>query len=76
MLAALIRPIFSAETGEQARELLGDASERLERPLPRVAAMLERAEEDLLAFYPFAVDHCASCAPRMKVSSARWRLLS
>ena len=57
MLAALIRPVFNAETGEQARELLGDAVVRLERPLPKVAAMLERAEEDLLAFYAFPADH-------------------
>src|SRR5207237_10678912 len=57
MLAALIRPIFNAEGGEQARELLGEAIARLERPLPKVAAMLERAEEDLLGFYAFPVDH-------------------
>ena len=57
MLAALIRPIFNADSGEQARALLGDALERLERPLPKVAAMLERAEEDLLAFYAFPADH-------------------
>jgi transposase-like protein len=57
MLAALIRPIFNAETGEQARKLLGEAIERLERPLPKVAAMLERAEEDLLAFYGFPAEH-------------------
>jgi transposase-like protein len=57
MLAALIRPIFNADSGEQARELVGDAIARLERPLPKVAAMLERAEEDLLAFYAFPVDH-------------------
>jgi transposase-like protein len=57
MLAALIRPIFSADCGEQARELVGDAIARLERPLPKVAAMLERAEDDLLAFYAFPLDH-------------------
>ncbi len=57
MLAALIRPIFNAEDGEQARELLGDALARLERPLPKVAALLERAEDDLLAFYAFPADH-------------------
>ena len=57
MLAALIRPIFNADDGAQARELVGDAIARLERPLPKVAAMLERAEEDLLAFYAFPVDH-------------------
>ncbi len=57
MLAALIRPIFNAESGEQARELLGDAIERLERPLPKVAALLERVEDDLLTFYCFPADH-------------------
>ncbi len=57
MLAALIRPIFNADSGQQARQLIGDAIARLERPLPKVAAMLERAEEDLLAFYAFPVDH-------------------
>jgi putative transposase len=57
MLAALIRPIFNAETGAQARELLGEAIQRLERPLPKIAAMLERAEDDLLAFYAFPLDH-------------------
>ena len=57
MLAALIRPIFNADSHEQARELVGEAIARLERPLPKVAAMLERAEDDLLAFYSFPVDH-------------------
>jgi len=57
MLAALIRPIFNAGSSEQARELVGEAISRLQRPLPKVAGMLERAEEDLLAFYAFPVDH-------------------
>jgi transposase-like protein len=57
MVAALIRPIFNADDGQQARELVGEAITRLERPLPKVAAMLERAEDDLLAFYGFPLDH-------------------
>jgi transposase-like protein len=57
MLAALIRPLFSADDGEQARELVGDALERLRKPLPKIAALLEEAEDDLLAFYSFPVDH-------------------
>jgi transposase-like protein len=57
MLAALLRPIFNADTGEQARELVGDALERLRKPLPKVAALLEEAEEDLLAFYAFPAEH-------------------
>jgi putative transposase len=57
MLAALLRPLFTADTGEQARELVGDALERLRKPLPKIAELLEDAEEDLLAFYAFPADH-------------------
>ena len=57
MLAALLRPIFNADSGEQAREVVGDALDRLRKPLPKIAALLEEAEEDLLAFYAFPADH-------------------
>jgi transposase-like protein len=57
MLAALIRPIFDNDDAAAAREQLGEALERLRKPLPRVAALLEEAEEDLLAFYGFPADH-------------------
>src|SRR5438477_2452079 len=57
MLAALLRPIFSAGAGEQARELVGEALERLRKPLPKIAALLEDAEDDLTAFYAFPADH-------------------
>ena len=57
MLAALLRPIFNADDQGQARVLLGEALERLRKPLPKIAALLEEAEEDLLAFYSFPADH-------------------
>ncbi len=57
MLAALLRPIFNAPDRDSARALLGDALERLRAPLPKVATLLEEAEEDLLAFYAFPPDH-------------------
>jgi putative transposase len=57
MLAALLRPLFNADSGEQARELVSDALERLRQPLPKIATLLEEAEEDLLAFYAFPADH-------------------
>jgi putative transposase len=70
MLAALLRPIYNADSGdaareplfnagsgEQARELVGDALDRLRTPLPKIAALLEEAEDDLLAFYAFPADH-------------------
>jgi transposase-like protein len=57
MLAALLRPLFNADTGEQARELVGAALERLAKPLPKVAALLEEAEEDLLAFDGSPAEH-------------------
>ena len=57
MVAALLRPLFNAASGEHARELVGAALERLREPLPKVAELLEEAEEDLLAFYGFPSDH-------------------
>jgi putative transposase len=57
MVAALLRPLFNADGSEQARQLVGDALERLRKPLPKVATLLEEAEEDLLAFYGFPAEH-------------------
>jgi putative transposase len=57
MLAAPLRLLFSADPGEQARELVSDALERLRKPFPKIATLLEKAEDDLLAFYAFPVDH-------------------
>ena len=57
LLAALIRPIFGAGSGEEARARLSEAVSQLERPLPKVAALLEQAEEDILAFYGFPAEH-------------------
>ncbi len=56
LLGALIRPIFGAEAGEEARGRLGEAVAQLERALPKVAALLEEAEEDILAFYAFPTE--------------------
>jgi putative transposase len=57
MLAALIRPVFNADSAAHARELVGDALDRLRKPLPKIATLLEAAEDDLLAFYAFPADH-------------------
>jgi putative transposase len=57
VLAALIRPIFQAASGEEARARLGEAVERLSPALPKVAHLLAGAEEDLLAFYAFPEAH-------------------
>src|SRR6186997_1352296 len=57
LLAALIRPIFNAESLDQARDRLSEAVTTLEGKLPKVATMLEAAESDILAFYAFPADH-------------------
>jgi putative transposase len=57
LLAALIRPVFRAENLQDARQKLSEAVAQLERPLPKVAAMLEAAEDDILSFYAFPVEH-------------------
>ena len=57
LLAALIRPIFQADSGEQARDRLSEAVAHLDGKLPKVAALLEEAEQDILAFYAFPQAH-------------------
>jgi len=57
MIATAIRQIFRAESGEQAREHLGEVVDRLKEPAPKVARLLDDACEDLLAFYSFPSEH-------------------
>ena len=56
-LGAIIRQIFTADDGDQARQRLRDAVDQLERRQPKIAAMLEEAEADILAFYAFPAEH-------------------
>src|SRR4051794_1813853 len=55
LLAALIRPIFNADSLAQAR--LSEAVAHLDGRLGKIAALLEDAEPDILAFYSFPPDH-------------------
>ena len=57
LLAALIRPIFQADSAGQARDRLSEAVAHLDGKLPKVAALLEEAEQDILAFYSFPPPH-------------------
>jgi putative transposase len=56
-LGAIIRQIFTASDGDEARRRPRDAVEQLERRLPKVAALLEDAEADVLAFCAFPAEH-------------------
>src|ERR671916_1535458 len=51
LLAALIRPIFNADSLAQARDRLSEAIAHLDGRLAKVATLLEDAEADILAFY-------------------------
>src|SRR4051812_12203524 len=57
LLAALIRPVFRASSAEEARKILAEALVQLERALPKVAALLAEADDDILAFYAFPPEH-------------------
>jgi hypothetical protein len=50
LLAALIRPIFNADSLAQARDRLSEAVAHLDGRMGKIAAMLEDAESDILAF--------------------------
>jgi putative transposase len=57
LLAALIRPIFNADSLAQARDRLSEAVAHLDGRLGKIATMLEDAETDILAFYAFPAAH-------------------
>jgi putative transposase len=57
MISAAIRGIFSAASGEEARERLAEVVERIEPVAPKVAQLLLDAEPDLLAFYAPPREH-------------------
>lgn len=57
MVSAALREVFNAEGYEQARERASSVIERLAPSVPKVAELLEGAEEDLLAFYRFPASH-------------------
>ena len=56
-LGALIRQIFTAPDGPEARRRLADAISQLEPRLPKIARLLDEAEDDVLAFYAFPSEH-------------------
>ena len=55
MIAAAIRQIFNADTGREGSDRLAEVVDRLQ--MPKVAARLEQAEDELLAFYSFPREH-------------------
>ena len=56
-LGALIRQLFTAPDGGEARRRLADAIAQLEPRLPKIARLLDEAEDDVLAFYAFPAEH-------------------
>ncbi len=59
LVSAALREVFNADSREQARERPSELLERLAPVVPKVCALLEQAEEDLLAFYAFPAAHRA-----------------
>lgn len=57
MVAAAIRQVFQAEERGQARLVLAEVVGRLQSAVPKVAGLLEEAEEELLAFMHFPSEH-------------------
>jgi putative transposase len=57
MVGAAIRQVFAASSRQEAHEILGEVTERLSGPAPKVARLLEEAEPDLLAFLSFPAEH-------------------
>lgn len=57
LVSAALREVFNAPGHEEAREVASEVIARLRPEAPRVAELLEGAEEDLIAFYRFPEAH-------------------
>ena len=57
LVSAALREVFQAEGRQAARERVSEVIGRLAAAAPKVAALLEEAEEDLIAFYGFPAAH-------------------
>jgi len=57
LVSAALREVFNADGREQARARVSELVERLVPIVPKVCALLEQAEDDLLAFYAFPPAH-------------------
>jgi len=57
LVSGAIRGIFTATTAAEARERLAQVVDQLRAHAPKVAALLEDAEAELLAFYAFPAEH-------------------
>jgi len=57
LVSAALREVFNADGYDQARERVTHVIEQLAPTAPKVAELLEAAEEDLLAFYRFPPEH-------------------
>lgn len=57
MVGAAIRQVFAASSRTEAAAILTDVVARLQQVAPKVATLLEAAEDDLLGFMAFPRDH-------------------
>jgi putative transposase len=57
LVSAALREVFNAADQDQARERTGHVLARLASVAPKVCALLEDAEEDLIAFYLLPSEH-------------------
>lgn len=57
MVGAAIRQVFAAGSRAEAGAILTDVVARLEQVAPKVAGLLEAAEDDLLGFMAFPKEH-------------------
>jgi transposase-like protein len=57
LVAAALREVFNADNDKDARSRVSAVLERLAEVAPKVCALLEAAEEDLIAFYQLPREH-------------------
>ena len=68
LVSAVVREVFNATDAAKARRRVGDVIDRLSGNPPKVAELLEAAEDDPLAFFAFPASPRRSCGRRTRSS--------
>lgn len=70
LVSAALREVFNAQDQAEARQRVGEVIDKLTPIAPKVAQLLEDAEEDLIAFYAFPAAHSTKLRPRTRSSAS------
>jgi len=68
VVSAFVAAAFTQDDADSARQQWRRVADQLRPKVPKLAALMEEAEPDVLAYMTFPQQHRASCTPRIRSS--------